>query len=879
MSEITHFGCDLSAGRARRRRGFIYGALAGGLFLLSGRLEAGLVNVEFRPSTQMVTVGTTFGIDVYAVSADGNNQSIGLVGVVIHWDPTQLSLQGNMDTGPFVWASSNFPSGGGGLNTDLTDGDALYRALVQPGGPYATATPAGLKVTTLRFTALAPAMGITEVVIAGCDGTDCTTVLNRHPFDAGVTVITGAIGPPVDADVRCQSAAHCNDSNLCTDDSCGAGNLCVNTPDNSNNPNDGLYCNGVEVACENGEIIVDGGSIPNCDDGKTCTTDSCNEAGDNCQYLVNSNTCFISSVCYSEGTLNPTNQCQACISASNNTAWSMRPAGSACGNANNNDCNHADTCNGAGTCLPNVEPNGAACGDPLDNICTNPDTCNASGSCVPNNAPDNTTCNDGIWCTLTDRCEAGVCSGVGDPCPGRVCDEFNDLCKAVDLEWRDVLPNPLVKGQTVEIGFYAASDTGVNQSISSVSLIMFWDPAKLRLLGKIDNGPYPWLSSSFPNDSALDGLNNTFMDGNGLYQAYSRLAPNPVAIATPSGLLVTTFRFQALTAGMTQVHMVASYGSSTETQVVDVNPAGLIITGSLGNPASITVLDCTNNSHCNDNEFCTGTETCVSNVCQPGTPPTCGNGVFCDGEEECQVGGGGCGSPGNPCSLPETCDEVNNNCGGCLSPTVVVEGSRYLRITPPPGPNSVAIYLSGPPGNTAASCVGGFLLANGAISPTPQYQTPAQWGTLHVKGCVIIPQTTYRFYTDCSPQLEGLFSAPTSAKTWRWGDVDGSGTVTLNDVSAVIDASNGDYSGGQTLQNVDLVPCVPNGIIDNDDVSYAQDALANGPYPCNDPCSGGFPSSYCSEFIPATSAWTLAILGLLIATVGTLRVRSNWGAC
>jgi hypothetical protein len=71
------------------------------------------------------------------------------------------------------------------------------------------------------------------------------------------------------------------------------------------------------------------------------------------------------------------------------------------------------------------------------NVCTD-DTCNA-GFCehVDNTLP----CDDGLFCTVTDTCGAGVCLGSGDACPGEVCDESNDICvppppslTAIDLE-------------------------------------------------------------------------------------------------------------------------------------------------------------------------------------------------------------------------------------------------------------------------------------------------------------------------------------------------------------------------------------------------------------------------------------------------------------
>jgi hypothetical protein len=46
---------------------------------------------------------------------------------------------------------------------------------------------------------------------------------------------------------------------------------------------------------------------------------------------------------------------------------------------------------------------------------------------------DGTACNDGLFCTVTDACQSGVCVGTGDPCAGKplcqnVCNETAHNC-------------------------------------------------------------------------------------------------------------------------------------------------------------------------------------------------------------------------------------------------------------------------------------------------------------------------------------------------------------------------------------------------------------------------------------------------------------------
>jgi hypothetical protein len=76
------------------------------------------------------------------------------------------------------------------------------------------------------------------------------------------------------------------------------------------------------------------------------------------------------------------------------------------------DCNAADTCNGAGTCLANLSAPGATCGDQSNEDCDNPDTCNAIGDCLDNFTAVNTLCGDATddGCDKPDRCNAtGTC--------------------------------------------------------------------------------------------------------------------------------------------------------------------------------------------------------------------------------------------------------------------------------------------------------------------------------------------------------------------------------------------------------------------------------------------------------------------------------------
>jgi hypothetical protein len=191
--------------------------------------------------------------------------------------------------------------------------------------------------------------------------------------------------------------------------------------------------------------------------------------------------CLIDGVCYGDGDHNPANECQACIPQVSSTQWSPRaegsacgnhadtecdspdacdgagicevnfkpngipcsdevpanvctknfcqtglcthppePAGLACGDPSDTDCDNPDTCDGGGGCAPNLEGAGHACGDPSDSQCNHPDTCDGGGGCLNNLAANGTACDDVDYCTANDKCLNGLCVGTPSVLPPTV---------------------------------------------------------------------------------------------------------------------------------------------------------------------------------------------------------------------------------------------------------------------------------------------------------------------------------------------------------------------------------------------------------------------------------------------------------------------------
>jgi hypothetical protein len=123
-----------------------------------------------------------------------------------------------------------------------------------------------------------------------------------------------------------------------------------------------------------------------------------------------------------------------------------------------------------------------------------------------------------------------------------------------------------------------------------MDIVITWDPDILSLIEADDDGPYPWLLSGFLPDPE-SGLNADLTDGDAMYTALSNF--QKVALATPEGLRVTTFRFAALApAETTTVAIEVQLGDWAQTVVFGDESPGQVVTGSLGSAAvRVTALD------------------------------------------------------------------------------------------------------------------------------------------------------------------------------------------------------------------------------------------------------------------------------------------------
>jgi hypothetical protein len=203
----------------------------------------------------------------------------------------------------------------------------------------------------------------------------------------------------------CYSQGTDNPSNPCQECRAdwGAGYQTVWGYNNSNTCTDNDQCT-YNDHCSSGSCVS---TAYSCNDGKSCTQDICN--GDSsCTHNILANTCYIGGACYNDEQTSPFNVCQKCDDEVSNTAWTNWPSGRAC-----TDDGYActtDICDGAGTCLHNIN----------NGTCLISGTCYNDGDDKPGDACHE--CNSGLtktaWSnvpnnTVSRPCYAGFCTGGG----------------------------------------------------------------------------------------------------------------------------------------------------------------------------------------------------------------------------------------------------------------------------------------------------------------------------------------------------------------------------------------------------------------------------------------------------------------------------------
>jgi hypothetical protein len=296
---------------------------------------------------------------------------------------------------------------------DLCDGtETCKTGLCKNGTPLACDD-----ANTCTTDACDPATGCKATAVA--NGTSCA--------DSNLCDGTESCQAGVCAD---GAALVCNDGSACTTDSCDPATGCKAAQVVNGTPcPDANACDGAET-CQVG-VCTDGAALV-CNDSKVCTTDTCNPAV-GCQNtpLPSGSSCADATVCNGAETCQAGNcvagTTLACNDANLCTSDSCHPTNGCTYTslANGTSCSDGEYCNGAeicqaGTCKDQVDP---SCDD--SNPCTL-DTC-TGGACQHGPAFDGQPCaSDSNACTL-DICQSGSC-GHPQAATGTSCADDGNSC-------------------------------------------------------------------------------------------------------------------------------------------------------------------------------------------------------------------------------------------------------------------------------------------------------------------------------------------------------------------------------------------------------------------------------------------------------------------
>ena len=533
-----------------------------------------------------------------------------------------------------------------------------------------------------------------------------------------VIPIPTAAEPECQLDADCDDALVCNGAEVCTEGSCGSGPLpvlddgddcTVDVCDASQNQiihirsaalcpdvvtappecvvnadcDDGAFCNGAET-CSFG--VCAAGPAPMVDDGVACTVDFCDESADTVQHEPLASRCDDGVFC------NGAETCSAstgCVSG----AAIVVDDGDPCTN---------DTCVEASRAVWNRY---------------SAELCPAEPDATPQCATDR-DCNDGLFCNGTESCETGVCVAGepvivddGIPCTTDRCDEAQR--RAVHVPEDRICDDGLFCNGTescrAEIGCARGPAPVIDDGNNCTTDLC--DEAGRRAVHFYDAqvcGPLPpgVAASTAPATDERDRLDRA----NETMRAVGAVTPDavtPVVVTVnitnpePTEPEPTEPAAPAEPVAPTEVNVAAPEVPPTEVQVVaPVSLETPVVRTPRGNtpPAAWSTVPadaaCESHSDCDDDLFCNGEERCINFVCTPSeNPPSreddgiactrtrcdeetdqvrhvaqhsqCGNGLFCDGLEMCDLTRGCIEGvsvfvdDGDPCT-EDSCDEEND---------------------------------------------------------------------------------------------------------------------------------------------------------------------------------------------------------------------------
>ena len=416
-----------------------------------------------------------------------------------------------------------------------------------------------------------------------------------------------------------------------------------------------------------------------CDDGIACTIDTCSLGVCNFRPIAGCGSCTTNADC------NDGNACTTDVCGPLGTCEASQPV-----NCDDGDACTIDSCD----LLLGCQHTAQSCDDA--NACTD-DSCFA-GACQ--HANNTASCTDGNLCTTGDVCSGGTCGGTPVTCSiGQTCDPGTGVCQSG--------PTTLTFQQGAS-GYSGSADTYIDAALGSQAtvtpIVADGSPVEhvlLRFDGIFGSGPGQipagstisaatltlWVGTG-ANDQSANAVNfhrllHAWVDTD-LWAAYG-LPPWNAAGGIQND---DTDAAAAITATATMSTAGTAYpvDVTTSLQLWTTDPSsnfgwailptgtdGLRLESSESTTAarrpmlSVTfvppVTGCTIDADCSDDDACNGIETCVTGVCQPGTPLNCDDGNACT-DDSCDPQTG-CAHADNTaaCSDGDACT-TNDTCSG-----------------------------------------------------------------------------------------------------------------------------------------------------------------------------------------------------------------------
>jgi hypothetical protein len=421
----------------------------------------------------------------------------------------------------------------------------------------------------------------------------------------------------------------CDDGNSCTNDSCSPTTGCANIPVvNGISCGDGNVCNGLET-CQSGNCAA--GTALDCSDGNVCTTDGCNPQS-GCTQQPTPGCCTTDADCADASACTINERCvgRACISdpltcndGNTCTSDSCNPA-SGCSFApvpNGQSCSNLDFCDGLETCQAGVCAGSAApnCND--GNPCTT-DACNGSTGCTHTGVAGccftDGDCVDADNCTVNERCVGGTCRSDPRNCvDGNRC--TTDTC------------DPAI----------GCTNTSVIDGTSCEDLSVC-DGAETCAAGTCRPGTAPNCDDA--NFCTQDGCDNT-----------TGCRHDPVASCCNTDAQCADADQCTTQERCTAAHTCAS----TPRTCVDGNACTL----DGCNPSVGCVFTPATGTPCDDGDTCTLSDACSAGTCV-GSPRDCSDGDTCNGAESCVPETGACAGAAGPLVCTPGSGQANRTCAG-----------------------------------------------------------------------------------------------------------------------------------------------------------------------------------------------------------------------